>query len=171
MLLPACLPSILPYEPIEFEPRRTVGLRPIYVDAAGAREISYAGIRRGVGLVQPFGSRSISVDTLSGLFVVGARGERLGGDSAYYFRVPGIAFLEVLDSTTVRASNFTDEVTLRFGAVDSVTVVSRTPDRFVEPEIYARGLGAFECYDPARGAFGGWVVDTLEAPKCLGRGR
>lgn len=170
ILLPACLPSILPYEPTEFVPRSTVGPRPIYVDAAGAREISYGGVRRAFGSGARFGSlRRIGIDTLSGILLYGIRNGRIGYDSARFFRVPGVTFLEVIDSTKVRVSNFTDELELHFESIDSVTVVSRTPDRYAEPEIYARGVGAFECYDPALGAFGGWVTDTLEAPKCLGR--
>ncbi len=168
LLLPACFASILPAEPDEVL-LSAVGLRPVYVDAAGARAINFVDVRQSFGRVDSLGSLRIGIDTLSGINVVPVRDGRLDFRATRFFRVPGITFLAVIDSMTVRVSNFSDEVVLRFERIDSVTVVSRTPDRFAEPEIYPREAGPFECYDPGQGFFGGWVRDTLLAPKCLGR--
>ena len=188
-LAAACV-TILPYTPEEV-PDTVLGARPAYIGTEAARAIAvsteplspdwHAYVSEALdgdlsrGALPSIAVGRLVVDTLHGLYVLPLADTTPTFDSTRYVRVWGITTAEVVGVDEVRVSNFEDAVTLRFVGPDSVAEVSRVPGRFAYPAIDRRFVPGgrngfayyFECYERARGFFGGWVPDTLAQPQCL----
>ncbi len=96
-------------------------------------------------------------------------------DNANPANPEAIGFIEIWGCNDVAikghilyADNITDLVAVDISDLDSLPVVSRTPDIYPDhlqhyPEAYS---GYFECVDPSKGKVIGWETATLTNPKC-----
>lgn len=83
-----------------------------------------------------------------------------------FIKIPYNKDFTISDSL-MYADNGNDLVVIDISDIDSVVVVSRTPDQFDNNMLFPPDYnGWFECVDPAIGYVTGWTDEILVNPRC-----